>query len=69
VNVLALPVTYARKSETKRVQVFDGRERISVEEYAARHFTRDGWESCVLESRPFHGKPLTGRVMAGGLAW
>lgn len=54
VNVLALPVTYARTSETKRVQVFDGKERVSVEKYAARHFARDGWESCVLESRPFH---------------
>lgn len=54
VNVLALAATYARKSETKRVQVFDGQERISVEEYVMRYFARDRWQSVVLESRPLH---------------
>lgn len=54
VEVVALQVTYARKSGTKRVQVLDGSDRVSVEEYVTRHYARDGWQSVPLESRPFH---------------
>ena len=54
VEVIDLHVTYARNSDNRRVQVFDGSDRVPVEEYAARHYQRDGWTSLPLESSPLH---------------
>jgi hypothetical protein len=50
VAIVDLRVTYARKSEDRRAQVFDEAERVSVEEYVTRHYQRDGWSVLRLES-------------------
>jgi len=54
VEVVALSATYARKSGTKKVQVLDGADRVSVEEYVGRHYACEGWQAIRLESRPLH---------------
>jgi hypothetical protein len=54
VEVVDLRATYLRGAEGKRVSILDGAEFCSAEEYAARHFRRLGFDTLVLESRPFH---------------
>jgi hypothetical protein len=54
VDIVDLRVTYARTSQNRRAQVVDGDERVSVEEYVARYYRRQGWNVLVLESSPVH---------------
>jgi VRR-NUC domain len=54
VEVIDLQATYLRGAEGKRVSILDGAEDCGAEEYAARHFRRLGFETLVVESRPFH---------------
>lgn len=54
VQIVNLYGTYLRGPIDRKVQLLDGEEAISAEEYATRHFQRLGYSVLSLESRPFH---------------
>src|SRR4029450_7198549 len=45
--------SYIRSAGTKSAAILDGTKLCRVEEVAARHFRRSGFESTFLESAPF----------------
>lgn len=53
VEVLRLDGTYVKKAE-RGVAILDGNEIYSAEEFAARHFERQGYKVMFTESVPFH---------------
>jgi hypothetical protein len=48
-----LRATYLRGAGSKRALIQDGTECYRVEEFAARHFNRSGFNTSFLESTPF----------------
>ena len=54
VEIVDLKGTYVRSAGTKSAAILDGTELCRVEEFAARHFRRSGFEVTFLESAPFH---------------
>ncbi|MEM7203920.1 MAG: VRR-NUC domain-containing protein [Planctomycetota bacterium] len=54
VEVERIDAAFAPKQEGKKAAILDGSEECSAEEFASRHFRREGWESLRLESAPFH---------------
>ena len=54
VEIVDLKGTYVRSAGTKSAAILDGTELCRVEEFAARHFRRSGFEATFLESAPFH---------------
>src|SRR6266516_1986916 len=53
VEIVDLKATYVRSAGTKSAAILDGTELCRVEEFAARHFRRSGFEATFLESAPF----------------
>lgn len=53
VEVEPLRATYAKDGK-KGAQIVSGDEVISVEEFASRHYSTQGWQVLHLESVPFH---------------
>src|SRR6266699_6228798 len=53
VEIVDLKGTYVRSAGTKSAAILDGTELCRVEEFAARHFRRSGFEATFLESAPF----------------
>jgi VRR-NUC domain len=54
VEIVDLKGTYVRSAGTKSAAILDGTKLCRVEEFAARHFRRSGFEATFLESAPFH---------------
>ena len=54
VEIVDLKGTYVRSAGTKSAAILDGTELCRVEEFAARHFRRSGFEATFLQSAPFH---------------
>lgn len=54
VGILNLKATYLKKSISKKSQVLDSGELVSVEEFVCRYFSRLGYNVMFLESAPFH---------------
>ena len=54
VEIVDLKGSYLRSAGTKSAAILDGSELCRVEEFAARHFRRSGFEATFLESAPFH---------------
>jgi hypothetical protein len=55
VEIVDLKGTYVRNAGTKSgAAILDGAEPFRVEEFAARHFRRSGFEATFLQSAPFH---------------
>jgi len=54
VEIVDLTGIYVRKAGMKSAAILDGVEPCRVEEFAARHFRRSGFEATFLESAPFH---------------
>jgi len=54
VEIVDLKGTYVRSAGTKSAAILDGTKLCRVEEFAARHFRRSGFEVTFLESAPFH---------------
>ena len=54
VEIVDLKGTYVRNAGIKSAAILDGAELCRVEEFAARHFRRSGFEATFLESAPFH---------------
>jgi hypothetical protein len=54
VEIVDLTGTYVRKAGIKSAAILDGAELCRVEEFAARHFRRSGFEATFLQSAPFH---------------
>ena len=54
VEIVDLTGTYVRNAGIKSAAILDGAELCRVEEFAARHFRRSGFEATFLESAPFH---------------
>jgi hypothetical protein len=54
VQIINLNGTYQHGLTDRKVQLLDGEEAITVEEYASRYFQRLGYSVLSLESRPFH---------------
>ena len=54
VKIVDLKANYLRNKGGKSAAVLDGTEPCSVEEFAAQHFKRAGFETVALESAPFH---------------
>jgi len=50
VEIIDLKGTYVRSAGTKSAAILDGTELCRVEEFAARHFRRSGFEVMFLES-------------------
>jgi hypothetical protein len=53
VEIVDLTGIYVRKAGMKSAAILDGVEPCRVEEFAARHFRRSGFEATFLESEPF----------------
>src|SRR6188472_2545259 len=53
VDIVDLTATYMRNAGMKSAAILDGAEFCRVEEFAARHFRRSGFEATFLESAPF----------------
>ncbi len=53
VEIVDLKGSYLRSAGTKSAAILDGTELCRVEEFAARHFRRSGFEATFLESAPF----------------
>ena len=53
VEIVDLTATYMRNAGMKSAAIVDGVEFCRVEEFAARHFRRAGFEAVFLESGPF----------------
>ena len=62
VEIVDLTATYMRNAGMKSAAILDGAELCRVEEFAARHFRRTGFEARFLESEPF-------RVLFGVYFW
>ena len=62
VEIVDLTATYMRNAGIKSAAILDGAELCRVEEFAARHFRRSGFEATFLESEPF-------RVLLGVYLW
>ena len=62
VEIVDLTGIYVRKAGMKSAAILDGVEPCRVEEFAARHFRRSGFEATFLESEPF-------RVLFGVYLW
>src|SRR6202048_5246833 len=54
VEIVVLKGTYVRNAGIKSAAILDGAELCRVEEFAARHFRRSGFEATFLQSAPFH---------------
>ena len=54
VEIVDLTATYRRNAGMKSAAILDGAEFCRVEEFAARHFRRSGFEATFLQSAPFH---------------
>ena len=54
VDVVRIDATFAPKKEGRKAAIRDGHDECSAEEFASRHFVRQGWHSLRLESAPFH---------------
>ena len=54
VEIVDLTGIYVRDAGIKSAAILDGAELCRVEEFAARHFRRSGFEATFLESAPFH---------------
>ena len=54
VEIVDLAGTYVRNAGSKSVAILDGTELCRVEDFAARHFRRSGFEATFLQSAPFH---------------
>ena len=53
VEIVELKGSYSRSAGSKSAAILDGTEPCRVEEFAARHFRRSGFEAVFLESGPF----------------
>ena len=53
VEIVELTGSYVRNAGSKSAAIFDGAEPCRVEEFAARHFRRSGFEATFAESQPF----------------
>ena len=53
VEIVDLTGIYVRNAGRKSTAILDGAELCRVEEFAARHFRRSGFEATFLESEPF----------------
>jgi hypothetical protein len=62
VEIVDLTGIYVRNAGMKSTAIVDGAELCRVEEFAARHFRRSGFEATFLESEPF-------RVLFGVYLW
>ena len=62
VEIVDLTATYMRNAGMKSAAIVDGAELCRVEEFAARHFRRSGFEATFVESEPF-------RVLFGVYFW
>jgi hypothetical protein len=62
VQIVDLTGTYVRNAGSKSAAILDGAELCRVEEFAARHFRRSGFEATFVESEPF-------RVLFGVYFW
>src|SRR3954466_1293078 len=62
VEIVDLKGTYVRNAGMKSTAILDGMELCRVEEFAARHFRRSGFEAIFLQSAPFH-------VLFGAYFW
>ena len=54
VEIVELAGTYVRTAGSKSVAILDGTELCLVEDFAARHFRRSGFEATFLQSAPLH---------------
>ena len=54
VEEVRLDATFAPRTEGKGVGIVDNGEIVSAEEFAIRHFGREGWQTLFVESAPFH---------------
>jgi hypothetical protein len=54
VQIVDLKGSYIRNAGAKGAAILDGMELCRVEEFAARHFRRSGFEATFLQSAPFH---------------
>ena len=54
VEIVNLTGGYVRSAGIKWAAILDGTELCRVEEFAARHFRRSGFEATFLQSAPFH---------------
>ena len=54
VEIVDLTATYMRNAGMKSAAILDGAEFCRVEEFAARHFRRLGFQATFVESGPFH---------------
>ena len=54
VDIVELAGTYVRNARSKSAAILDGTELCRVEDFAARHFRRSGFEATFLQSAPFH---------------
>ena len=62
VDIVDLTASYVRNAGIKSAAILDGAELCRVEEFAARHFRRLGFEATFVESEPF-------RVLFGVYFW
>jgi hypothetical protein len=53
VDIVDLTGSYVRNPRIKSATILDGAESYRVEEFAARHFRRLGFEATFVESQPF----------------
>lgn len=54
VETVRLDAIFAPKAEGNGAGIVDGTEIVTPEEFAARHYRREGWSVMLCESRPFH---------------
>ena len=54
VAIVGLTGTYVRHVGSRSAAILDGDELCRVEEFAARHFRRAGFDATFLQSAPFH---------------
>jgi hypothetical protein len=54
VEIVDLKGSYICSPGIKWAAILDGTELCRVEEFAARHFRRSGFEATFLQSAPFH---------------
>jgi len=62
VEVVRLDATYGPKTQGRGVGILDGSDIVTAEEFAARHYRREGWRTLFAESIPFH-------VLFGTFMW
>jgi hypothetical protein len=53
VDIVDLTGSYVRNPGIKSATILDGAESYRLEEFAARHFRRLGFEATFVESQPF----------------